>query len=315
MRSRAIAVRRALALGCALGAFSVLAPVACGPRDDGAFLRSDHCPAAGCKDAGPAVDAGPVKIVDEPLEDWDTTGAGPLTGIFAVETVIKARVGIPVETRQVFRLRILQTGTTLKQKTTLCAFKLPDVQGVATLVIPPELQALMQQKSVEAEGPFLSSDQLIGAAYTPPASLIVVGADLDDPENDPLPTADDPTKAIDEDADGHPGVTLDAGVVTCGEGVFEKLYVALRTGVLLSGKVITPDRIEGKADVSLDQSVVGMSDDCLTSAAAINILVEPGSPAKAIRVGAAEDLDDNGNVSCQELSLGAAKLFGDFWAE
>jgi hypothetical protein len=199
---------------------------ACGPKDDVAVLRSDHCPVTGCQDSGPEEDAGPTTIPPEPLEPWDTTDAGPLSGIFAVEAVINARVGIEVETRQIFRLRIVQHGTTLKQKTNLCAFKLPDVEGVATLRIPPALQTLMQQKSVEAEGDFLSSTDLIGAAYAPPASLLVVGAKLADETKDPLPTAADPTNAIDEDQDGNPGVTLDAGVVTCGEGVFEKLFVA-----------------------------------------------------------------------------------------
>jgi hypothetical protein len=83
--------------------------------------------------------------------------------------------------------------------------------------------------------------------------------------------------------------------------------------VKLSGKVVTPDRIDGKADVTLDESVVGMSDDCLTSAAQIKILVQPGSTIKAVRVGDAEDLDHNGNVSCPELAIGAEKLFGSFW--
>jgi hypothetical protein len=254
-------------------------------------------------------------IPPEPLEPWDTTDAGPLTGIFAVETTINARVGIPVETRQLFRLRLVQRGTSLQQKTTLCAFKLPKVEGLATLLIPKQLQALMSQKHVESSGEFLSSDGLIGAAYFPPPSLLTVGADLGDPVKDPLPTKDDLSTAIDEDQDGNPGVTLLASVVTCGEDRLEKLFVALRTGVTLSGKVITPDRIEGKAEVELDQSVLGFSDDCLTSAAQINILVLPGSPFRAVRVGDAEDLDDNGNVSCPEIAAGAVSLFGAFWSD
>ncbi|MFO0569589.1 MAG: hypothetical protein U0263_28325 [Polyangiaceae bacterium] len=295
----------------------VLASLAfgCGPKDDVPLLRTDHCPVEGSCDAGGPVDGGPIAIPPEPLEPWDQTGAGPLTGIFAVETTINARVGIPVETRQVFRLRIVQKGKSLQQKTTLCAFKLPKVEGLATLVIPPELQSLMSQKHVEATGEFLSSESLIGAGYAPPPSLLVVGAKLDDPAHDPLPTKDDLSKAIDEDQDGNPGVTLLASVVTCGEGKFEKLFVALRTGVKLGGKVITPDRIEGKADVDLDQTVIGYSNDCLTTAAQINILVEPGSPFRAIRVGQAEDIDDNGNVSCPEIAAGASKLFGDFWTK
>ena len=74
---------------------------------------------------------------------------------------------------QLFRLRIVQQGTHLKQRTTLCAFKLPAVEGVATLVIPPKLQALMQKKFVDSEGDFLSASD---ATWSPPNSLLVVGA-------------------------------------------------------------------------------------------------------------------------------------------
>lgn len=266
-----------------LWALAALAP-SCGPKDDVPVLRHDHCPVGGCTDASTSVDAGPVVIPPDPLEPWDTAGQGPLSGIFAVETTINAKVGIPVETRQLFRLRLVQRGRKIQQKTTLCAFKLPKVEGLATLIIPPALQALMAQKHVEAEGDLLSSQELIGAAYLPPPSLLVVGAQLSDPVKDPLPTKEAPGTAFDEDQDGSPGVTLLASVVTCGEGKLEKLFVALRTGVTLKGKVITPDRIEGKAEVDLDQSVIGFSDDCLTTAAQINIVVEPGSPFRAVRV-------------------------------
>lgn len=287
----------------------------CGPKDDVPVLRDDHCPLEGCSDASTSSDGGPVVIPPEPLEPWDTAGQGPLSGIFAVETTINARVGIPVETRQIFRLRILQKGKSLQQKTTLCAFKLPKVEGLATLIIPPELQALMATKHVESSGEFLTSESLIGAGYAPPPSLLVVGAKLADPAQGKLPTKDDLSTAFDEDQDGNPGVTLLASVVTCGENKLEKLFVALRTGVKLSGKVITPDRIDGKAEVDLDQSVIGFSNDCLTTAAQINILVEPGSPFRALRVGDAEDVDDNGNVSCPEIGVNAGKLFGAYWNE
>ena len=96
---------------------------ACGPQDPPDRLRSDHGPVGGCVDAA-VVDAAPIEIPPEPLEDWDTTDAGPLSGIFAVEAQITANVVLPVATRQLFRLRIVQHGTTLRAKTTLCAFKL-----------------------------------------------------------------------------------------------------------------------------------------------------------------------------------------------
>jgi hypothetical protein len=298
---------------------------ACGPKsEDVPLVRSDHCPVGGCSDAGADTDAGPLVIPPEPLEPWDTAGSGPLTGIFAVETRISARVVIPVETRQIFRLRIVQDGKHIRQKTTLCAFKLPIVPDTAALKIPPELQALMQTKTIENEGDYLANAGAIGGAYAPPLSQILVGANLQNPDSDPLPELDDPKTpeneaetAIDEDKDGNPGVSLLASIVTCGSvgEVYKKLFVALRTKVELTGNVLTADEIQGKADVDLDQSVVGYDDECLATAAQINILIEPGSPFTAKRVGSAEDIDKNENVSCPELAAEAVQLFGDYWAD
>lgn len=287
-----------------------LVAVGCGPKDAPDPLRSDHCPVGGCVDAG-VVDAAPIEIPPEPLEDWDTTDAGPLTGIFAVEAQISANVVLPVSTRQLFRLRLVQHGTNIRAKTTLCAFKLPVVEGVATLIIPPKLEQLLWTKGVESNGKYLSDAKTVGAAYTPPPSLVLVGANLADPENDDLPTFEDKTLAIDEDEDGHEGVTLSASLLTCEK--FGELYVALRTVATLSGKVVTGDVIEGTADVSLNQSIIGYSDECLASAVTINITIDPGSPFRAERVTDAADLDHNGNVTCPELKQNAVALFGDFW--
>lgn len=289
-------VRATLALGAAV----VVAVAACGPDAASVpFVRSDHCPVGGCKDAGPALDA-TVPIAPEPLEPWDMDGAGPLSGIYVMQIDIKARVGVPVELRQLMRLRLLQKGAHLRQKTTLCSFKLPVVENVATLVIPPALQAVLQSKGKEEEGDFLSSADVLGAAWAPPPFLVVVGAALGDPNVDPLPTIDASGNAIDEDGDGHPGVTLFAKVLTCTSE--ELLYAALRTRGRFSGTVKTPDLLEGKVDVGLDESIVGFSNDCLATALQIKTQIEPGSPFRARRVAPADDLDANGNVSCPEIA-------------
>lgn len=306
---RALADRRAISV-----AIAAIAGVCsgCGPDPDAVpYVRTERCPAGSCpSDAGTA-DTGPVTIPDEPLEDWDLTGAGPLSGIFAVEAIVTARVVIQVETRQLFRLRLVQKGAEIRQKVTLCSISLPSVEGVAELGIPPELGGVIREKSVETSGPFLSSDVPIDATYQPPPSLIVAGASLGDPASDPLPTPEQPETAVDEDVDGNPGVTVLAKTVTCEQS--ERLYVALRTGAALSGTVESFDRIEGLADASLDQSVLGYSHDCLSVASGLKIQVEPDSPFSAVRVGDAQDVDRNGNVSCPEITLAAAELFGDYW--
>ena len=285
--------------GLFAGAILATVAVACGPDPSSVgYLRSDHCPVGGCRDASISTDAA-VPIIPEPLEAWDMTDAGPLSGIFVVEVDIKARVAVPVQLKQLLRLRILQKGTHIREKTTLSAFKLPVVENVATLVIPPALVSVIQGKGVEAEGEFLSSANLLGAGYAPPPFLVLVGAALANPEVDPLPTIDTPQTAIDEDADGHPGVTLFAKVLTCTAD--ELLYAALRTRGKLTGTVRTPDVIDGKVDVGLDESIVGYSNDCLSTATQLKIQIEPGSPFRARRAKPTDDIDGNGNVSCPEI--------------
>ncbi len=285
--------------------------VACGPTGDVPFLRQDHCPASGCKDSsiGPE-DAGPIDIPDAPLEDWNVADAGVLTGIFAVEATVTARAGIEVQLKQLYRLRIAQFGTEIHQKTTLCDLKLPDVPGVATLQIPTKLQDLITQKATETTGNYLSSDTVFGASYTPPPFLVLLGAQLANPQTDPLPTMDASTGEIDEDNDGNPGVTILANTVTCTD--YQQLYVALRTYGTLAGTVQTQDSITGYAQIHLNQSVLGYSDPCLAVAAQILIQVEPNSPFHAVRVGAAQDVDGNGNVSCPEIVINAPSIFPDW---
>lgn len=299
------------ARGAWLGA--ALALAACGP-DEGEvpLVRTERC-TEDC-DAGPpdgGLDAGPV-IPDAPLEDWDTTDAGPLSGIFAVEVVVAAKVVVDVEARQLYRIRILQRGEQTRLKTTPCRVDLPTVMGVAELTIPPALERVVQSKSVEHEGPFLSAPEPVDATFAPPPAWTVLGAELDDPASDPLPTMADPTDAIDEDEDGNPGVTIDAEAVVCRDP--QRAFIALRTAAALDGTVDDLDAIEGSVEPTLDFEILGVTDDCLAAAAELAIETRDGSRFRALRVGADEDIDENGNVSCPEINVAAAELFGEHWA-
>ena len=291
----------------------------CGPTaEDIPFVRTERSFEDAADAEGDVIgDLVDISIADVPLEDWDTSGAGPLTGIFAVEAVVRANVGnelvaVPVESRQLYRVRMLQHGQTVRHHTTLCRFVLPSVEGLAELEVPAALEIVMQQKTDERETVALTSAEPVGATYAPGLGLIMLGADLTDPENDPLPTSENPDGAVDEDEDGQPGVTMLASTLTCDQQ--EELYVAIRTGAELIGTVQDIDTIVGDVEPVLDQSVLGYSHDCMAAAARLPITVAEGSTFIAYRVGDTEDLDGNGNVSCQEIGIGAVELFGDHWA-
>lgn len=287
--------------------------VGCGPSGDGyAFVRPEGCERS-CDDAGTdageMVDAGP----DDLLEPWDIADAGPLTGIFAVEVMTPARaVTVDLDVRQIYRLRILQRDATIRTKINPCRFSLPSVPGVATLRIPPRLEAVLRATTIEDEGPFLSMADAVGATLTMPPTWVVLGADLAMPLVDPLPTASMLDTALDEDMDGYPGVTIEAETALCSS--IEEAYIALRTSVTMEGTVVDLDTIAGSVDPTLEQSVLGTSHRCLAAAASLVIEIVEGSSFSALRVGDADDLDGNGNVSCREIALHAPRLFGDFWA-
>lgn len=296
-------------------AVSACVAIACGPSSgDYPVERTTRRDAAPARDAGTDAgpfDGGPPDVPDEPLEDWDTTDAGALTGIFAVEVVIPAKVVVEVEARQLFRLRIVQRGRSLHLRTSPCRIHLPAVAGVAELSIPPALEATIHTKSVEDEGDFLSGEGPTDVELTPPPSVLVLGADLDDPLVDPLPTPEQPSRAVDEDGDGNPGVTVDAVVALCRQP--EQAYLALRAVANLRATVDGVDTFAGDVTPELEWSILGYSHDCLAPAAELEIEILPGSTFTAIRVGAAEDLDDNGNVSCPEIAWAAVPLFGEAW--
>ncbi|MBZ0120785.1 MAG: hypothetical protein K8H88_27575 [Sandaracinaceae bacterium] len=305
-------------IGCVIGCV-----IGCGPSAGAyPFVREAGCEQgcdpdsgardAGVADAGPPVDAGPPAIPDEPLEDWDTTDQGPLSGVFAVEVLIPARAVIDLETRQIYRLRLLQRGQDVRVRITPCRFSLPSVPGVATLVIPPRLEEVLRSLAIEDQGQFLSAPDPIGATLAPPRTTIVLGAELTDPVADPLPTRDAQSSAIDQDTDGEPGVTVGVDTGLCRSP--EELYAALRASVALSARIEDVDRFSGTVDPTLDQSVLGVSHRCLNAAASLQIELVDGATFTAVRVGDGQDLDMNGNVSCPEIAWAAVPLFGEYWS-
>ena len=282
---------------------------ACGPnRDNVEWVRTERVePIA---DLGVA-DMSPVSVDVGGLENWDLSGAGPLTGIFALEVILKAEAIIELESRQLLRLRVLQEGDFIRQRATLCDLVFPSLPGIAELSIPPALSALLRAQAIEVEGVFLDDDMAVGATYAPRLEPLVVGAELADPRADPLPMEADDSTVIDDDEDGAPGVSIGVDVVVCDQP--EQMWVALRLFNELTGTVEDMDTIAGSVVPQLDQSVLGMSHECVAPAASIQVDLVEGSSFRALRVDD-RDADADGNVSCAEISALAPELFGDFWA-
>ncbi len=283
---------------------------ACGPSADAyPILHEGHVAA---RDAGPVRgDSGPPVVPPEPLEDWDTTGAGPLSGIFSLEVTVLANVVIDLETRQLYRVRLLQNGTNVRARIQACVIDLATIHGVASLTFTPAAEDAIRSHILDFQGDFLSNANPLNAVFSPPRAIVVIGANLAMPQTDPLPTMMDPSLAIDEDHDGNPGVSIDATALVCTAP--QQAYAAFRATVLLNGTVTDLDAFDGTADPTVDQSVLGYTDPCLSIATTLHVTVRPGSTFRARRVGDTEDLDHNGNVSCPEIAWAGPRLFGDYW--
>ena len=295
---------------------AAMLPVGCGPdAGDLEPVRTERCQpyCDGGRDAGvdaavdAAVDTGPGPIPDEPLEDWDMEGAGALTGIFALEVTVRATVVVELEATQTYRLRLLQRGSEVRLKAEPCSVGLPSVPGVAELAIPPALDSLVRSKITEDEGAFLSAPDPIGATFTPPTFAVILGADLEEPLTDPLPTLEMPDSAIDEDEDGQPGVTIAAETLLCRQP--EEAYIALRLLANVTGTIDDLDEFGGVVDATIEPTFLGFSDMCLSAAAELLIEPAPGSAFRAVRMGDAQDLDGNGNISCPEIAWLAPQIF------
>ena len=263
-------------------AAAALLLAACGPDEaEYGFVRTERVepdPDPGGDEA--AEGEGEKPIPDEPLEDWAVEGADPLSGIFAVETTIKARLVIDLEAKLIHRLRLVRRGTEVQQRFTLCDVELPSVPGVAELTIPERLRSLVQSRHIDGVGDFFDSAEAVGATYAPEVPEIALG-----PEDD--------------DADGNPGVTVSASAIVCDEQV--EVYASLVVGAGIRGTVLDDDTMEGEADPTLSQEILGWSDECIQPAAALEIEIVEGSHWRAERVAPEHDLDGNGNVSCPEI--------------
>ncbi len=302
----------------ALVGLAVLVAPACGPSaSNDSFERTSRaCLPAICPDASTAA-ATDAAGANEPLEPWPDSSAGLVSGVYAMHAVASASIaGVQISLQLLYRLRLLQetSGSTgIRQSTTLCALKLPSVKNIATLTIPPRLAALIPEKSaVESQGDFLSS---AGTAqtYAPPPLVLVLGAHLEDPATDPLPSMSDPTDEWDEDQDGHPGVTVSATVLTC-TGT-QQLYVAIRTAGTVTGTFTGFDTIDGTVTISESESVIGYSDPCLSVAAELNPKLNPECPFHAQRLATEEELNAKGNVSCADIVAQAPMLYGSEWTD
>jgi hypothetical protein len=89
-------------------------------------------------------------------------------------------------------------------------------------------------------------------------NVMVLGARLDDPANDALPTDADDSRVTDPDGDGNPGVTVEVDGFVSGQ-----VYVVQRLVRGLRGTAEPDGRVTGTVIGAGDQAVIGASNAIL----------------------------------------------------
>lgn len=293
------------------------------------------------------------------------TGAVDLTGQWAVQANLLVRIDgnaaslvllcpNPQMQTASFTLKvdIAGSGANLTQVVSVCDLTLPTVTGgvgacpmdpsqaIETIIqLGPGLQALLPTITTAPIPATLSSSDA-GVPYEPQPFAVMLGANLANPQSDPLPFWDtskfncgtlalgpQPSscvvnfdKVIDEDTDGKPGVTLQATALTPqGTSVIDgDGYAVFRVAPALHGTVKNDRCIEGTLEANLEYSLVDSDIKLqglpITTGAVLEQLppfaVLPQSTFKMLRADGAgtNDFDDDGDgtVTCAEIRAHAA---------
>ncbi len=192
--------------------------------------------------------------------------------------------------------QFVQTGLDVDASYTTCDVTFPPVTslvGTITDRATPEFYAAIP---VVHQTFSLDTGEL-GAPYAPPPSVVVVGADLDDPQHDDLPTDEGDPRVVDADDDGAPGVTVQNSLGGDQHIVFRN--IGSSKGAVLSSNHILGDE-PGDLLATTETSVFGIGGAFLPDTAAL------GSVVELVRIdgrfGAVDaDADGDGEISCAEL--------------
>lgn len=153
-------------------------------------------------------------------------------------------------------VEVTQSGSILAMVDTYCFTIVDDGTLLVETAIP---DAFMQSLVPAARSAVVTEDAGV-LRFEADEYVEVRGAVLDDPVHDALPvTADDP-RVVDQDRDGHPGMTVRVKVLGLIEG---ETYIVQRVRYRLSGVVKSADRIEGTIEWSDEQVVLGATNPLL----------------------------------------------------
>jgi len=192
----------------------------------------------------------------------DEAPLASLAGTWAEVEVYSELVAFPIvgEIRNTntatLRVEIEQVGNSLTLHDRYCAIRVLSATPLASTEIPEAfLNFLVKGPATAVLEPSPS-----GVRFVRTWQARTSGVHLERPDDEPLPTNAADPRVIDEDGDGHPGVTVRLRVLGVIEG---EVYLVQRVRYRLVGTLVSPDRIEGVLEWQSERVVLGASSPLL----------------------------------------------------
>lgn len=156
---------------------------------------------------------------------------------------------VTAHTRSVALHQLKHEGDRLFGAGKLCDLRIVSSSSMVKTSLPAAFRKLVSHLPFDAH---LRRDE--GAMTLEQESpTLLLGANLKNPLRDPLPTGPEDKRVIDQDRDGHPGVTVEISGIVTGQ-----VYVVQRSKSMLVGQQ-KGSAFKGSVDFQNEQKVIGAS--------------------------------------------------------
>ncbi len=226
-----------LVAGCTIGETDVLAG---GDRDDASVVSDAQ--------------------VQADTQAFD--GGVDLSGTWAQLLIYGTVFNLPAigqtegQTTNLLLLSISDSDQKLQVTAETCVVEIDNGTEIIETVVPDRF---IRALDVEEPGATVEMDGTT-MRYRQDRVLSLRGVALDDPVGDDLPEDASDPRVFDQDEDGHPGMTVLIRGLTDGE-----VYVIQRDWYVLEGEATGPDWIDGLAEWSTEQVVLGSDNEILNA--------------------------------------------------
>jgi len=209
---------------------------------------------------------------------------------------------------------ISQSGSSVIADGRYCDRTEIDDKGTLVPVIIPDKWA-HTEKPVHRNGSYSPGNDGVPVLNFPEL-VEVAGAVLASPSTDPLPTDPADPRLLDEDGDGHPGITVNLSGIAPGS-----LYSVQRQTTSVVAVAVAPDRLEGALTFSSSQVVVDSNPSTLKDLYAHSVsapdLTACASTFAMVKVGLSRSLDggvvDGGTIGTGDVDGGQSSAIGCDW--